>query len=1186
MSSYRLLVPGSFLLVVSLLSFSQDFESARIVPPSQLPLSMGILAAGDVDGDGIDDLIYTVPTAPNNSGYSSFAIALGSKSGFQMQPAIYAYQLRLATLADINGDGRPDIVGSLTSGPTAQLLVFLNQGGGVLSQPSVTTITTNTNLWPYAQSIAVGDFDGDGKADVIVTTQNGGFFRYHGNGDGTVTAAGTFSGRYLNGYTMTVADLNRDGKLDLVLYIVNAAQVVARIGNGDGTFQPETLVAGGYSYSPMVADFTGDGIPDIAVADLNASDLTMRARLYVGDGNGAFQALSPIQMSTAWGLLMGARDLNGDGKLDLLMGGANGYTVLLGQGGGLFGSPTTYSAPFWGGGGIVGDFDGDGYTDILGVINYSNPINYLLKGFSGGRFEGAATVDFPSKPTGLATSDLNHDGIPDLVASGGGTNVLLGVGDGTFRSQNDNRYIPDQLFLADLDGDNEIDLLAVPSGPYSNMLFRHGNGDGTFADPVTGAGIYHGANNLSLGDLNGDGKLDLAGTTDGYIVTWLGMGDGGFGTENDYFPTSGIYGKIAIADVNGDGVNDVVTVLSKNATVLLGSGDGAGTLTAPTGSYPAATFSMADVNGDGKLDLIAISPDTSTQQINIYLGDGSGQFGIPAVVPVSQSYTGISTSDLNLDGHPDIILTGSRVGVLYNDGRGGFGAEHVLLASDIPTQAVVGDWNQDGAPDIAVINSTGASPSPQSATLFFNRAGSRASLSLSDNPTQYGQPLNVTAAISPTVLGSPVPGGIVHLSIDGVPNLQGSLSDGAYSASVGTLAVGDHLIEGSYAGDGAFIPKTLPSVTATVTKANSSVSLAASSNPAIFGSTVIFSVSVRPPYTGVPTGNVSLWDGTNLIAQHVLDNNAATSFSLSSLSHGNHDFTAKYEGDGNFLNATSPTLRENVLYPSAVTMTSSAENVLVGTRVTLTANVSSSYGTPTGSIAFADNGLLIGNAVVSNGSATLAVSSLAPGVHSIAATYDGDTDFAGSVSAVVAQTVTDFTIVGPTDATLTLNAGASGTLTLNLNPTAGFSGSVVFACSGTPALATCSVSPSPLQINGAAAQAVVTVATTGPNHAALGRGLPSSFGRLELAAALTFGLVGLVSASDRNRKKRRAVLLCVCLLAGISTWSSCGGGGGSTAPPPTQSRTPAGTSYLTVTASTTSGSVVVNHTVTLKLIVN
>jgi hypothetical protein len=182
----RLFLICSVFLLASLTLFfttihvaAQDFLSAKIISPSELPVWAGILASGDLNGDGIPDVVYSVPQTTTSGYYSSIGVAFGSTSG--LHPAgVYSQAPYTVLIADVNGDGKPDIVGGVNVGATADLLIYLNQGDGTFAAPLISQITTNNSLWPRVMGIGVGDFDGDGKADVIVSDQNGNFFCLHG----------------------------------------------------------------------------------------------------------------------------------------------------------------------------------------------------------------------------------------------------------------------------------------------------------------------------------------------------------------------------------------------------------------------------------------------------------------------------------------------------------------------------------------------------------------------------------------------------------------------------------------------------------------------------------------------------------------------------------------------------------------------------------------------------------------------------------------------------------------------------------------------------------------------------------------------------------------------------------------------------------------------------------------------
>jgi hypothetical protein len=316
-------------------------------------------------------------------------------------------------------------------------------------------------------------------------------------------------------------------------------------------------------------------------------------------------------------LFVGYRDLNGDGKLDMvastnvLGSNAGEIAVRLGNGDGTFGAPTILST-----GGLstrfldFGDVNGDGKLDIVATNDPSGIVSLFL-GRGDGTFAPAVTTQVATAALGVTVRDINGDGRADAVVAhfGGTISVLLGQANGTFSAPTSFSTGAPGSFttaLGDLNGDGKLD---VVTGNFSNgnISVLLGNGDGTFGTPT----VYAMAPNtwgVALADLNGDGKLDVVSGNQGAgnIAVRLGNGDGTFGAAS-FFSTGGNGPRtVVLADVNNDGKLDAVVPNIGSATVSVIPGNGDGTFGAPlvfaTNANPNAA-TVADVNGDGLLDL-------------------------------------------------------------------------------------------------------------------------------------------------------------------------------------------------------------------------------------------------------------------------------------------------------------------------------------------------------------------------------------------------------------------------------------------------------------------------------------------------------------------------------------------------------------------------------------------------------
>jgi dienelactone hydrolase len=334
-------------------------------------------------------------------------------------------------VGDFNGDGRFDM--AVANGNSNNVSILLGNGNGTFQ----THVDYPTGAQPT--SVAIGDFNRDGKQDLAVSNQNcasapcgpGSVSILLGRGDGTFEPAVD----YVTGsgpYGVAAADFNRDGKMDLVVANSNGSDVSVLLGNGDGTFQAPV----NYSTGPVpsaaavaVGDFNGDGYLDLAVADfacLGGAGGCGSVSVLLGNGDGTFKA--PVNyMAGAQPISIAAGDFNHDGKLDLVVANnsSSNVSVLLDNGDGTFKAPVNYSVTSDAVSVAVGDFNGDGRPDLVVADLYSTSVSLLL-GNGDGTFSAAVNYAAGSNPSSVALGDFNGDGRLDItVADSGSTTVSV-----------------------------------------------------------------------------------------------------------------------------------------------------------------------------------------------------------------------------------------------------------------------------------------------------------------------------------------------------------------------------------------------------------------------------------------------------------------------------------------------------------------------------------------------------------------------------------------------------------------------------------------------------------------------------------------------------------------------------------------------------------------------------------------
>lgn len=601
---------------------------------------------------------------------------------------------------DFNGDGYTDLATTNNYLFATVVSILLNDGHGNFRA----AVSYSAGNQPTA--LAVGDFNGDGKPDLAITDDNGcetyqcagSISILLGNGDGTFQPPITFSAGLGPG-AIAAGDFNGDGKLDLVFtnygYIGEGDTLGVLLGNGDGTFQPEVDYSVGYGpNSVAIADFNGDRKLDIAVG--NGSGIS----ILLGNGDGTFTAGNSIGLDVGLNAIV-AGDLDSDGKQDLVACGqynANNKSiyVFLGNGDGTFQPGVSYPGqrnPF---AMVLGDFNRDGHPD-LAVANASGerrdpatPGISILLGNGDGTLTPAGTYSSGGNNQGIVAADFNHDGNLDLATSiGGAVEVLQGFGKGQFQKADTYNVVdPSSIAVADFNGDGKLDMAVATYEPASVSIFL-GNGDGTFQAPVS-IGTPENPGSIVAADFNHDGKPDLV-MTNAYlngVSIMLGNGDGTFQPAVSY-PVANNASTLIVGDFNGDGHPDIAAFVynldtSGTISILLGNGDGTFQpfMTLATGTT-IHLLAAADFNGDGKLDLAACNEIPST--ISILLGNGNGTFQRSMDTPISGYCGNLAVADLNGDGKPDLVVNNvaleddiGSISTMLGKGNGTFGPAYSI----------------------------------------------------------------------------------------------------------------------------------------------------------------------------------------------------------------------------------------------------------------------------------------------------------------------------------------------------------------------------------------------------------------------------------------------------------------------------------------------------------------------------
>ena len=677
------------------------FGAAQLFTAGSGPASM---AVGDFNRDGRPDLAIANAVSNNVSiflnttalGSSTVAFAAASNFAAGTGPSAVA-------IGDFNGDGFQDL--AITDQvSTNSLTVLIGNGGGSFSPASYSP--TGGAILPFG--VAVGDFDGDGFADIAIASfGNDKLIVLLGSGTGFSPMTGSPFTTGHQPFGLAVGDFNGDGHLDIAVSNYGSANVSVFLGGG-GTMTAAAgnpFPAGTNPQFLITGDFNLDGEPDLAIPNFGTSNVTL-----------LLNTSPAITANPASVTLWAGAEGQGAISTVAVAGGGAGYHV----------------------GDILTAFGGGGSGAVFRVtgVNGSGSVESLAVVTTGSGYSSSPSI-VGGNGVGLSINAgiLNNGAVPS--PPGVGVRVNSTVSGSSYGVTSDQNWVAPSPTSNATGGPSTVTLSAnqnnLPAGRFvANVRYNSPNFFGAktsatlnVANPsgtlVHGSqlglslGLTSDAPQVATGDFNLDGKPDLVvatGVHGSTVIVLPGNGTGGFSAGTPFAAGSAPF-AVAVGDFNGDGKPDLAVAndtASGTVTVLLG--DGTGNFTPAFGSPFAVggrpqSVAVGDFNGDGKPDLAVANFVTGT--VTVLLGNGFGGFAPAPGSPINVGEpNSVVVGDFNGDGKPDLAVSSLSgfVAVLLGNGMGGFApaVSSPLAAGGSPKVVVTADFNGDGKLDIAVTN--------------------------------------------------------------------------------------------------------------------------------------------------------------------------------------------------------------------------------------------------------------------------------------------------------------------------------------------------------------------------------------------------------------------------------------------------------------------------------------------------
>jgi hypothetical protein len=558
---------------------------------------------------------------------------LSNGSGFPSWKTMLTMGVGPTATGDFNGDGKADVIAvEWDGGISYRYRVGFGNG------TKITSWSTVLSGMSMPENLDVADFNGDGKADIVsVEAEGGGKYRYM-VGLSTGTGISSWS-KVLGGMSpqtrMSVGDFNADGKADIVGVEAEGGgkyRYMVGLSTGTGISSWSPVLSGMSPPARMsVGDFNADGKADIVGVEEESAG---KYRYQVGFSNGTgISSWSKVLSGMSYPEAMDVTDFNADGKADIVAteiepGGSFRYKVGFSNGTTVSSWETALAWMANPGRTNVGDFNGDGRADIVSVEpDGAGKYRYQV-GFSGASAEisnWSTVLTGMSLPTFMAVGDFNKDGKADIVSvepdGAGKYRYMLGLSNGagisSWSSILSGMSLPTRMELGDVNADGKADIVGVEeesAGKYRYMFgLSNGTGISSWGSVLTGMSYPH---KMSVGDFNGDGKADIVSVEEesaGKYRYMRGLSNGtGISSWASALTGMSVSHFLDIGDVNKDGKADIVSVEAEGGgryRYMLGLSNGTG-----ISSWSTALSNMSgpyfldtgDVDGDGKADIVSL----------------------------------------------------------------------------------------------------------------------------------------------------------------------------------------------------------------------------------------------------------------------------------------------------------------------------------------------------------------------------------------------------------------------------------------------------------------------------------------------------------------------------------------------------------------------------------------------------